>query len=82
MKAELAATKLAEAHEMKRSVSAGFDKQAKTAAAALADKLAAMEEREAAARDRAHNEGVIEQLRVQLRALRARAKAVGDWSDA
>ena len=75
VQAERAAAKLREAGELKESVRAGFEKQARMAAAALADRRAAAQDREAAVRYRSHNEGVVEQLR-------ARLKAVGDWSDA
>ena len=54
---------------------AGFESQAREAAAAAADRLAAAEDRKMAARDRAHNEGVI-------KLLRARLKTIGDWSEA
>lgn len=57
------------------SVRAGFEKQAREAAAALADRRAAAEERAAAVMDRSHNEGVVELLR-------ARVKALEDWSEA
>ena len=72
MQAERAAAQLREAGELKESVRAGFEKQARMAAAALADRRAAAQDREAAVRDRSHNEGVVEQLR-------ARLKAVGCW---
>ena len=70
-----AAAKLEEARELKEAVRAGFESQAREAAAAVADKLAAADDRKVAARDRAHKEGAIELLQ-------ARVKAVGDWSEA
>jgi hypothetical protein len=55
---------------------AGFESQASDAAAAAADRRAAAAvDRKMAARDRAHDERVIELLR-------ARLKAKGDWSEA
>ena len=70
-----AAAKLEEARELKEAVRAGFESQAREEAAVAADRRAAAEDRKMAARDRAHNEGVMELLR-------ARLKAVGDWSEA
>ena len=55
-----AATKLKEAHELKEAVRAGFESEAREAAAAAADRRAAAEDRKMTARDRAHKEGVIE----------------------
>ena len=75
VQATRAAAKLEEAHELKEAVRAGFESQAREAAAAAADRRAAAEDRKMAARDRAHNEGVVELLQ-------ARVKAVGDWSEA
>ena len=75
VQATRAAAKLKAAGELKESVCAGFENQARTAAATAADRRAAAEDRIAAARDRAHNEGVVELLR-------ARLKKVGDWSEA
>ena len=75
MEAARAAARLDAAHELKKAVRAGFESHARDAAAAAADRQAAAEDRKMAARDRAHNEGVVELLR-------ARVKAVGDWSEA
>ena len=75
VQATRAAAKLEEARELKEAVRAGFESQAREAAAAVADKLAAADDRKVAARDRAHKEGAIELLQ-------ARVKAVGDWSEA
>ena len=75
VQATRAAAKLEEARELKEAVRAGFESQAREAAAAAADKLAAADDRKVAARDRAHKEGAIELLQ-------ARVKAVGDWSEA
>ena len=75
VQATRAAAKLEEARELKEAVRAGFEKQARMAAAASADRRAAAEDRAAAVRDRSHNEGVIELLR-------ARLEALGDWSEA
>ena len=75
VQAERAAQMLGKAHVAKCSVRAGFEKQAREAAAALADRRAAAEERAAAVMDRSHNEGVVELLR-------ARVKALEDWSEA
>ena len=69
-----AAAMLDEARELKEAVRAGFESQAREAAAASADRRAAAEDRAAAMRERAHREGVIERLR-------ARLEAVGDWSE-
>ena len=55
-----AAAKLEEARELKEAVRAGFESEAREAAAAAADRRAAAEDRRMAARDRAHKEGVIE----------------------
>ena len=70
-----AAAKLEAARELTAAVRAGFESKAREAAAAAADRRAAAEDRKAAARDRVHHEGVIELLR-------ARLKAIGDWSEA
>ena len=75
VQAERAAAKMRDACEYKEAVRAGFESQAREAAAAAADRRAAAEDRKMAARDRAHNEGVVELLQ-------ARVKAVGDWSEA
>ena len=75
VQATCTAAKLEAARELKEAVHAGFESQAREAAAAAADRRAAAEDRKMAARDRAHNEGVVELLR-------ARLKAVGDWSEA
>ena len=75
VQATRAAAKLEEARELKEAVRAGFESQAREAAAAAADRRAAAEDRQMAARDRARNEGVVELLQ-------ARVKAVGDWSEA
>ena len=75
VQATRAAAKLEGARELKEAVRAGFESQAREAAAAAADRRAAAEDRKMAARDRAHNEGVVELLR-------ARLKAIGDWSEA
>ena len=75
VQATRAAKELEEARQLKEAVCAGFESQARVAAAAAADRRAAVVDRKMAAIDRAHNEGVIELLR-------ARVKAVGDWSDA
>ena len=73
VQAARAAAKLEAAHE--EAVRAGFECQAREAAAAAADRRAAAEDRKMTARDRACNEGVVELLQ-------ARLKAVGDWSEA
>ena len=73
VQATRAAAKLEEARELKEAVRAGFESQAREAAAAAADKLAAADDRKVAARDRAHKEGAIELLQAV-----ARVKAVGD----
>ena len=70
VKAEHAATMLSEAHEIKRCVNAGFENEARAAAAAAADRCAAAEDRAAAARDRDEHVGTIELLRSRLRAER------------
>ena len=75
VQATRAAKELEEARKLKEAVRAGLESQARVAAAAAADRRAAVVDRKMAAIDRAHNEGVIELLR-------ARVKAVGDWSDA
>ena len=75
VQATCTAAKLEAARELKEAVRAGLESQAREAAAAAADRRAAAEDRKMAARDRAHNEGVVELLR-------ARLKAVGDWSEA
>ena len=75
VQAARAAAKLEAARELKEAVRAGFESQAREAAAAAADRRAAAEDRKMAASDRAQNEGVMELLR-------ARVKAVGKWSDA
>ena len=75
VEAARAAAKLEAAHELKEAVRAGFESPAREAAAAATDRRAAAHDRKMAARDRAHNEGVVELLR-------ARVKAVGDWSEA
>ena len=58
VEAARAAAKLEAAHELKEAVRAGFESQAREAAAAAADRRAAAEDRQMAARDRARNEGV------------------------
>ena len=78
VQATCAAAKLEASRELKAAVRAGFESQAREAAAAAADRRAAAEDRKIAARDRAHNEGVMELLRARLKGV----KAVGDWSDA
>ena len=78
VQATCAAAKLEASRELKEAVRAGFESQAREAAAAAADRRAAAEDRKIAARDRAHNEGVMELLRARLKGV----KAVGDWSDA
>ena len=78
VQAACAAAKLEAARDLKEAVHAGFESQAREAAAAAADRRAAAEDRKIAARDRAHNEGVMELLRARLKGV----KAVGDWSDA
>ena len=75
VQATRAAAKFEEARELKEAVRAGFESQAREAAAAAADRRAAAEDRKMTTRDRARNEGVVELLR-------ARLKAVGDWSEA
>jgi hypothetical protein len=75
VQATRAAAMLDEARELKEAVRAGFESQAREAAAASADRREAAEDRAAAMRERAHREGVIERLR-------ARLEAVGDWSEA
>ena len=75
VQATCAAAKLEASRELKEAVRAGFESQAREAAAAAADRRAAAEDRKIAARDRAHNEAIVELLR-------ARVKAVGDWSEA
>ena len=74
VQAARAAAKLEAARELKEAVRAGFESQAREAAAAAADRQAAAEDRKMAARDRARNEGVIWSRRD--------VKAVGDWSEA
>ena len=78
VQATRAAAKLEGARELKEAVRAGFESQAREAAAAAADRRAAAEDRKMAARDRAHNKGVVELLRARLK----RLKEVGDWSEA
>lgn len=75
VQATCAAAKLEASRELKEAVRAGFESQAREAAAAAADRRAAAEDRKIAARDRAHNEAIVELLR-------ARVKAVGEWSEA
>ena len=78
VQAACAAAKVEAARELKEAVRAGFESQAREAAAAAADRRAAAEDRKIAARDRAHNEGVVELLRARLKGV----KAVDDWSEA
>ena len=66
VQATRAAAKLEEARELKEAVRAGFESQAREAAAAAADKLAAADDRKVAARDRAHKEGAIELLQARV----------------
>ena len=75
VQATRAAAQLEEARGLKEAVRAGFESQAREAAAAAADRRAAAEDRKMAATDRAHNEGVVELLRVRL-------KTIGNWSEA
>ena len=65
VQATRAAKELEEARQLKEAVCAGFESQARVAAAAAADRRAAVVDRKMAAIDRAHNEGVIELLRAR-----------------
>ena len=78
VQATCAAAKLEASRELKAAVRAGFESQAREAAAAAADRRAAAEDRKVAVRDRAHNERVVELLRARLKGV----KAVDDWSEA
>ena len=75
-KAEHAASMLADAREIKRGVRAGFERQAQTAAAALADRKAAAEDRAAAEKTKTEHEALIALLRSRLK----QEKRVGSWS--
>ena len=74
VQATCAAAKLEAARELKEAVRAGFESQAREAAAAAADRRAAAEDRKVAVRDRAHNEGVVELLRARLKGVKAVSK--------
>jgi hypothetical protein len=75
-KAEHAASMLADAREIKRGVRAGFERQARTAAATVADRKAAAEDRAAAEKDRTEHVALIALLRSRLK----EEKRVGSWS--
>ena len=75
-KAAYAASVLADAREIKRGVRAGFERQARTAAATVADRKAAAEDRAAAEKARTEHVALIALLRSRLK----EEKRVGSWS--